>query len=284
MPDSSSFLLVALGYTDSTAARRAFLPTNLPFSMACHDASLIRALQRYTACDLSDALLKLKVPGAGFIPDLKFYGCTGEVTIAPASTVLFAPKGMSEAAPASGYEYPPANIPDRYHWADITQPGTIVVIRQPDGLKNAVCGGIMALRMRQCEAKGIVVWGRARDVTELKGIKLPVSDIVETFKMNIPQLMAILQIWATGTSTVGAGASCTPWAVQVPIAVDGGTVVQPGDIVFSDPNNGVIVIPKDKLSCVVELLPRLTDADEKVKKDVLKGMTVQQAFKLHRSQ
>lgn len=91
-----------------------------------------------------------------------------------------------------------------------------------------------------------------------------------------------LQIWARGLSTVGAGAASTPWAVQVPLDIDG-TAVNPGDLVFSDPVNGVVVIPKDKVGQVLELLPKLTAADDKVKEDVLQGATVYDAFKTHRS-
>ncbi|KAM0331575.1 hypothetical protein ACHAQA_003254 [Verticillium albo-atrum] len=183
----------------------------------------VKALQQYSACDVSDALVKLKVPGGGFIPDLHLYSqpdaAQTSITIAPASTVLFVPKGTT-------LESPPANIPRDAHWVDLTPPGTVVVIRQPDGQKNA--------------------------------------------------------IWARGLSTVGAGAASSPWAVQVPLDIDG-TVVHPGDLVFSDPINGVVVIPREKVGQVLELLPRLTAADDKVKEDVLKGVSVQDAFQAHRS-
>lgn len=224
-------------------------------------AEAIAKLQQYTACDVSDALLKLKVPGAGFVADLNLYsqpnGTTtpAAVTVAPVSTVLFVAKGQQ-------LSQPPANIPKGVHWADLTQPGTIVVLKQPEGQKNAICGGIMAVRMKVCQAKGIVVAGRARDVEELKGTNLPV--------------------WARGLSTVGAGGGSAPWATQVPLDIDG-TLVSPGDLAVSDPINGVVVIPQDKVSAVLELLPKLTSADDKVKEDVLKGMTVHEAFKLHRS-
>jgi regulator of RNase E activity RraA len=135
-------------------------------------ANDILELQRYSACDISDALLKLKVPGAGFIADLGLVSpaqaSTALVTVAPVSTVLFAPKGQELAEPA-------ANIPKGVHWADLTVPGTIVVLKHPDGQKNAVCGGIMAVRMKVCQAKGIIVAGRARDIEELRTTSLPVS-------------------------------------------------------------------------------------------------------------
>ncbi|KAF3358639.1 4-hydroxy-4-methyl-2-oxoglutarate aldolase like protein [Verticillium longisporum] len=219
----------------------------------------VKALAQYSACDISDALVKLKVQGGGFLADLHCYSQPDashtSITIAPASTVLFIPKGATLDAPRS-------NIPQDAHWADLTPPHTIVVIRQPDGQRNAVCGGIMAVRMKARQAKAVVVAGRARDLEELRGTGLPV--------------------WARGLSTVGAGAASTPWAVQVPLDIDG-TIVHPGDLVFSDPVNGVVIIPQDKVSQVLELLPRLTAADDKVKEDVLKGVSVYDAFKTHRS-
>ncbi|KAH6678846.1 DlpA domain-containing protein [Plectosphaerella plurivora] len=215
----------------------------------------IRALECYNACDVSDALLKLNVPGAGFLPDLQSYGSHSTI-VAPASTVLFVPKGAAAAEHA-----PPANIPNDTHWADLTTGGTIVVIQQPPGQTNAVCGGIMAVRMHVRGAKGIVVAGRVRDLEELKDTNLPV--------------------WARGLSTVGAGAASTPRAVEVPLHIDG-TVVNPGDLVFSDPVNGVVVIPQDKVQQVLELLPVLKAADDKVKRDVLRGVSVYDAFREHR--
>lgn len=68
----------------------------------------------------------------------------------------------------------------------------------------------------------------------------------------------------------------------MPLEIDG-TLVTPGDLVFSDPANGVVVIPKDKVDQVLELLPRLTAADDRVKEDVLRGVNVYDAFKVHRS-
>ncbi|ROT36599.1 DlpA domain-containing protein [Sodiomyces alkalinus F11] len=223
--------------------------------------SQLAALRKYTACDISDALLKLRVPGAGFVADLQLYsqaggGPDGPITIAPAFTVLFVPKGTTT------FDSHPSNIPKDTHWADLTRPGTAVIIQQPDGQKNAVCGGIMALRMKAREVKSIIVAGRARDLDELRSTGLPV--------------------WARALSTVGAGAASTAWAVEVPLDIDG-TSVTPGDLVFSDPANGVVVIPKDKVDQVLELLPRLTAADERVKEDVLTGVSVYDAFKAHRS-
>jgi regulator of RNase E activity RraA len=92
----------------------------------------------------------------------------------------------------------------------------------------------------------------------------------------------LTQIFAKGTSTVGAGAESKPHAVNVPITISGITIT-PGDIVFCEPKSGIVVIPKLKLEQVLELLPRLVEADDKVKKAVSEGMSVQEAFKEFRS-
>ncbi|KAI9049066.1 hypothetical protein LZ554_006914 [Drepanopeziza brunnea f. sp. 'monogermtubi'] len=227
----------------------------------------LQELGIYTACDIADALVKLKIPNAGFLPDLKLFappstapkgskgGSNSDVLVAPASTVLFAPK----TGDTSGYV--DANIPSGKHFVDLTKPDTIVVMQQPQGQKCAILGGIMALRMEVLNAKGIVVNGRVRDIEELGTTALP--------------------IWGKATSVVGSGLEAKAHAVQVPLDIDG-TVVRPGDLVFSDFVNGVVVIPQDKVEELLALLPDLVEADDRVKEDVEKGMTVQEAFKKHR--
>jgi regulator of RNase E activity RraA len=61
-----------------------------------------------------------------------------------------------------------------------------------------------------------------------------------------------------------------------------GTIVRPGDLVFCDRINGVVVIPQEKVESVVEMLPGLVEADERVKGDVGKGVEVKEAFRRHR--
>lgn len=150
-------------------------------------------LRRYGACDISDALLKLKVPGAGFLPDLIPYcdqvsqdgtSRLQPILVAPASTVLFIPKNDSGSA------FPPSNIPAGAHWVDLTQPKTIAILSQPEGQKNAVLGGIMAHRMKKLNAVGVVVHGRIRDIEELKGTELMVSQC--WFRTERPRLTSYL--------------------------------------------------------------------------------------------
>ncbi|KAL6707699.1 hypothetical protein ACN47E_003820 [Coniothyrium glycines] len=231
-----------------------------------------KELYKYAACDLADGLLKLNVPGAGFLADIKPLIHTSstarphpEKILAPASTFLMVPKAtqsfpnpspLSEGTPAS-------NLPDARPYADHTESGTIVVISQPAGQSCAVVGGIMAARMKHLGAEGLVVDGRVRDVVALNDTQLPV--------------------WSKGTSIVGAGAETKFHAHNVPVKI-GETVVEAGDIVMIDPfENGVVAVPQGQIEELLELLPKLVGADEKVIADVEQGASVQEAFQKHRS-
>ncbi|TQS36058.1 hypothetical protein Golomagni_03501 [Golovinomyces magnicellulatus] len=230
--------------------------------------NLITMLAKYTACDIADALLKLRVPNAGFLSNLHLITrpnvtstsvISPAITIAPASTMIFGPITKS---PHDKITYPQTNISTGKHWVDLTLPESILVMSQPEGQNCAVLGGILALRLKILKVKGVVVSGRVRDKLELNSTGLP--------------------IWARGTSIVGSSAESKPLATQVTLDVNG-TLITPGDIIFCDSINGVVVIPQQRLEEVVNLLPVLTAADERVKNDVKNGILVSEAFAKHRS-
>jgi len=191
-------------------------------------------------------------------------------TIAPASTVLFIPRSSgsfpSDNNPLSllstSLSQPLPNIPPDTPYSDLTTPSTIVVISQPAGQSCAVVGGIMAQRIKVLGAQGIVVDGRVRDLGTLR-------------QLNIP-------VWKRGISIVGAGAETKAWSVNVPVEI-GRCSVASGDIIMIDPiENGIVAIPRNLLDKVLEMLPSLVAADEKVMADVEAGKTVAESFKLHR--
>ncbi|WEW60779.1 hypothetical protein PRK78_006267 [Emydomyces testavorans] len=248
---------------------------------------ILTTLQQFSACDVSDALLKLeRAPkdtpaNAGFLADLDtlanphnnftikvpftpFPATAQETTppkiIAPISTIQFIPKDQS--LPQIAQEEPDQyGFPQGTHWVDHVQRDTIVLLDQPAGQKCAVLGGIMAARMGVIGTKGVIVNGRVRDIAELRASGLP--------------------IWARGQSTVGTSAEAKPGARNVVITV-GRVTVSPGDIAFCDPLEGVVVIPQNLLDEVLVLMPKLVEADDRVREDVLRGSTVFDAFKKHR--
>ncbi|CBY00353.1 hypothetical protein IAQ61_011285 [Plenodomus lingam] len=232
-----------------------------------------KELYKYAACDLADGLLKLHVPGAGFLPNIKPLQPMTNVSslgsrkvLAPASTFLMIPKSTKSfpnVAPVQE-DYPPSNLTDGRPYADYTEKGTIIVISQPAGQSCAVVGGIMAARIKYLGAEGLVVDGRVRDLAALNATQLP--------------------IWSKGTSIIGAGAETKFHARNVPVKI-GETVVEAGDIVMIDPEeNGVVAVPLSKVEELLELLPKLVGADEKVIADVQQGVSVGEAFARHRNQ
>jgi regulator of RNase E activity RraA len=184
--------------------------------------------------------------------------------VAPASTFLMAPKAtrsFPNPAPVAPTA-PPPNLPDARPYADYTEQDTIVVISQPAGQSCAVVGGIMAARMQALGAQGVVVDGRVRDLVALNETQLP--------------------IWSKNTSIIGAGAETKLHARNVPVQV-GETSVAPGDIIMLDPwELGAVAVPLHLVEPLLELLPQLVAADEKVVAAVSEGASVQEAFKQHR--
>lgn len=120
----------------------------------------------------------------------------------------------------------------------------------------------MATRMKVLGISAVVVGGRVRDIAEIGGLGIPV--------------------WSQSTSTVGSGAEAKPVARNVRVSV-AGVDVEPGDVVFCDPVEGVVVIPRGLVDGVIEIMPKLVAMDDKVKEAVLKGWNVSRAFKEFRT-
>ena len=81
------------------------------------------------------------------------------------------PKGSGIPVPSDAEA---GAVPKSCHWVDVTDPGTVLVVEQPEGQKCAAVGGIMALRMHVRGVLGCVVGGRVRDMVEFAKIGLPV--------------------------------------------------------------------------------------------------------------
>ncbi|CAG8982128.1 hypothetical protein HYALB_00003220 [Hymenoscyphus albidus] len=207
-------------------------------------SSQITKLKEYNACDISDALLKLQVPNSGFLSDL----------------VLRSPPPNSQdtgiiIAPASTVTF----VSKSHHAAqagDVGSESESNIPKDKHWVDLCVPGSIVV--MSQPPAQKCAVLGG------IMGVR-----------------MGVLGVWSQGTSTVGAGAEAKPHALQTTLDIEG-TKVTPGDLVFSDPSNGVVVIPKEKVGDVLDLLPGLVGADERVKEAVEGGMDVKEAFERFR--
>lgn len=71
--------------------------------------------------------------------------------------------------------------------------------------------------------------------------------------------------------------------INVPVkAQDADITINSGDTIIAD-LNGVVCIPKDLLERVVDMLPGLAEADEKVEAAVNNGVTFAEASKMYRN-
>ncbi|CCX12551.1 ribonuclease E inhibitor RraA/Dimethylmenaquinone methyltransferase [Pyronema domesticum] len=220
-------------------------------------ASQLAALSsgNFTPCDIADALLKLKVPHAGYLVDIDPKHTPTAPRSGPlvglATTVLFAPK--SSPTPAG-------NLEKGAHFADVVSaPNTIAVLAAPPGVRCAVLGGLVATRLAKRGVKGVIIGGRVRDLWEMP------ED---------------LEIWAQGTSAVGAGAETRVVDVDVEVEVRG-VKINKGDVVVADKGE-VVVIPGDKVQEVLDLMPGLMGMDELVAGDLKEGKELGAAFKERR--
>ena len=223
----------------------------------------------YSPCDVSDALLKLKVPSAGFLRDIiplpTRHDAAGKRLVAPISTLLFVD---SKHHPGTGYDglvVPlESNLPDLKdkHFSDIAPKGSVVLMQQPPHQVAALLGDIIATRYKVRGIKGCFIDGRSRDIV---GCNEVCKD-------------GTFHCWAKGLTSPGTSLEAKPWAVDVPIKI-GDVVVEPGDILVADEAERVCcVIPQDKLAEVMELLPKHKEADDGLMKDIQGGMDFKEAI------
>lgn len=192
--------------------------------------------------------------------------------IAPVSTVLFVPYSHQEDSPSNitndlETAIPEkSNLPKDKHWTDVPAPGSIALLQQPPGQKCAVLGDIVATRFKTRGVADAIIDGRMRDVAGC-GELCAEGDFA---------------VWSKGVSTVGTTPEAKPWAVDVSVKV-GGVEVRPGDFaVLDEAERGIVVIPKERLTEVAELLPGLKEADDAVLRDVKAGVGLKEAFQRHR--
>lgn len=122
----------------------------------------------------------------------------------------------------------------------------------------------MGLTLSRNKVAGAIIVGRTRDHSELEATGLP--------------------IWSSSTGICAANEVAYPAEVDVALESDvggEGRVVKPGDVVLGD-RDGVVVIPSERVSEVLEMLPKLREQDEKVREAILGGMSTGDAFKLRK--
>src|SRR6266513_1838169 len=150
----------------------------------------------------------------------------GVSIVGPALTLQFMPK-REDLYPDAEYVEPEVQL--HRHVLYHAQPGDIVVVDARGDLTSGVFGAMMMTYFRGRGGLGVVIDGAVRDFAEIKELGLG--------------------LWLRGvTPNFHTQTGIYPYAVNVPIAC-GGVTVMPGDLIIAD-DDGAVVVP-------IQLAPEL---------------------------
>ncbi len=230
-------------------------------------------LADYSTCEISDALIKLGTPHGGYVPDINL------ISTLPSDTTVYGPAYTVQMVLASDQSAPKLSA----HFVDTAPASSVIVINAPPSktnlrisflprsptspeLKNAVWGGLMTAGAQARSAVGVIISGRCRDIGEHASLNFPV--------------------FSRGHSTLGQSPFTRPSAIDVPVVIQAeddfpSVTVHPGDWMIGD-KDGVVCVPRDLESKVVELAAKGREVDAKCMTDIQAGKGVQASFKAHR--
>jgi len=189
------------------------------------EAALIERLKNVGSATASGELKRLGIRSAFIQGPVAM--TPGASIVGPALTLQFMP--LREDLYPSNAEYVDPEIQLHRHVLYHTQPGDVVVVDARGDLTSGVFGAMMMTYFRGRGGLGVVIDGAIRDYGEAKTLGLG--------------------LWLRGvTPNFHTQTNIFPFAVNVPIACGGVTVV-PGDIIIAD-DDGAVVVP-------VQLAPNL---------------------------
>ena len=199
-------------------------------------------LLKIATTNISDAMDALNLKGAtyGISP---IWAGAGKIA-GRAVTIRMIPTGLTQPEAHASMEA-----------IDVAQEGDIIVIDGGGRLDTNCWGGVVATGAKMKKLSGVVVDGAVRDVDDYVELKFPV--------------------YARGTVVTTARGRTIIDGTNIMIQF-GGVQVRPGDIVFAD-LSGVVIIPQERLDDVLEKAETLYDREQRMIKDILAGMSMEEA-------
>lgn len=167
-----------------------------------------------------------------------------------ARTVQFVPAGHDSDSP---YD-------DAIDFIDSLEPGDVVVISTQGSHASAVWGELFTAAAKGRGAAGLVTDGAVRDIVGVRALDWPV--------------------FATGTRPVDYRARQRMGAVDVPVTISG-VPVSPGDRVVAD-DDGVVIVPADRESEIVELVRQRAKTEATVLEELLAGSSLREVWERYR--
>ena len=194
-------------------------------------------------CDALDATgLRHQSPRLPLLP----LTVQGKLLIGRAKTTLWA--DMSHVDP-NPYELELAAI-------DSCLADDIIVCAAGGSMRSGIWGELLATASRNCGCAGVIVDGAVRDLTKMREMMFPV--------------------FARGTNPYDSRDRQRVINFDVRIELDG-VSIEPGDIIAADAD-GVVVIPKQVESQVIQAAWDKVHAENRVRDAVAAGMSATEAF------
>jgi len=199
----------------------------------------VQRLRRLDACAVSDALDKLKLPGA--VTGLPQRSGPGRI----AGRVVTMKVGIGQPPPG-----PPKHLGCTA--IEASGPDDVIVVEQRGGVEAGCWGGLLTLGAKQRGVAGVVADGPLRDVDEAITYEFPV------FSRSLTSFTARGRVVELGT--------------QVPVTI-GSVVVRPGDYVLAD-RSAVIFIAEADIERVLEAAEAIVAQEAAMAKAILAGTPI----------
>lgn len=233
-----------------------------------------------------------------------------ESVVGLAHTVEFQ-SALDDSISDSKYQQIPAK--ERPHHVDSATKDSIIVIKAPeyveiDGKKfvppSGVWGGLMSCRAKKLGCRGaVIIDGRVRDLEEHRRLKYPifvgsldktnqefrgsssfsttlgVKPFLKVRNLNEPIILE---------NVIGLSPSFKPKTEEDANVLQSikntlsSITISPGDYLIGD-ENGVVSIPATIVEKVLEMATILVHQDEKCFKDLEKGLSIKEVFKINRT-
>ncbi len=207
--------------------------------MTANAQALTKRYLRLSTPNVSDALDRLQIKGAphGILP--LWPGC--KKIVGPAQTMKLVPvdQGLKEPTPAMG----------SLEAVMAAHAGDVLVIDHGGHTDVNSYGGIVGFTTLHRGLAGTVIDGVTRDVDEFRALGLPV------YARGIIQ-----QSIRNRCAFAGHG-------IEVQLA---GVRVRPGDFIMAD-DNGVLVIPRERIEEVLEIAERYKMVEDKIVQEIRDG-------------
>ena len=199
---------------------------------------MIAEYRMISTANVSDGLDRLGIKGCPLGIGPLWDACPK--IVGPAATLKLVPLGQADESPVLG----------TLEAIKLAHPGDVLVIDQGGRMDVNSYGGVAGFTTRHLGLAGCVIDGVTRDIDEYKQLNLPVFG-----KGFI-------------TQSIRGRCACAGYAIEVRL---GGVPVHPGDLIMAD-ENGVCVIPKDKIAEVLEFAKLFKSIEDSVIEAIRGGM------------